>query len=133
MALVARPIPDFYHPGGANFINGRTLNIVTRSKYGRKAIGNMTRDIQEAKNFTAPNSEPRFEFSSNSSDLIFVVDPQVKSGIHKAIDEAKQKMIMCEERRTGVKKNYSDVDTESARLKEWEVCVLSLFSVLWLS
>ena len=57
MALVARPIPDFHYPGGANFINGRTLNIVTRSKYGRKAIGNMTRDIPEARNFTAPNSE----------------------------------------------------------------------------
>jgi hypothetical protein len=57
MALVARPIPDFHHPGGANFVNGRTLNVVTRSRYGRKAISNMTRDIQEARNFTAHNSE----------------------------------------------------------------------------
>jgi len=65
MALVARPIPDFHHAGGANFVNGRTLNIVTRSRYGRKAIGNMTRDVQPARNFTAPNSEifdPLLEF-----------------------------------------------------------------------
>ena len=57
MALVARPIPDARHPGGANFVNGRTLNIVARSRYGRKAITNMTRDIQEARNLTAPNSK----------------------------------------------------------------------------
>jgi hypothetical protein len=57
MALVARPIPEFRHPGGANFINGKTMNIVTRSRYGRKAISNMTRDVQAARNLTAPNSK----------------------------------------------------------------------------
>ena len=36
--------------GGATFINGTTMNIVSRSRYGRKAIGNMTRDIQPARN-----------------------------------------------------------------------------------
>jgi len=60
MEVVARPVPDFHHPGGASFVIGRTMNIVTRSRYGRKAIGNMTRDIQDARNLTAPSSTFRF-------------------------------------------------------------------------
>ncbi len=55
MQLVARPMHN--HHGGANFICGRTLNIVTRSRYGRKAVGNMTRDIGRARSFSAPTSK----------------------------------------------------------------------------
>jgi len=55
MQLVARPSDK--HPGGATFVNGRTLNIVTRSRYGRKAIGNVTRDVPQAKNLTTPTSQ----------------------------------------------------------------------------
>jgi hypothetical protein len=40
MQMVARPSDK--HPGGASFVNGHTMNIVTRSRYGRKAIGNVT-------------------------------------------------------------------------------------------
>ena len=40
--------------GGGVFINGTTFNTVTRSKYGRKAVANMTRDIAAARNFAVP-------------------------------------------------------------------------------
>jgi hypothetical protein len=59
----------------------------------------------------------------NSADLTPVVDPAVKNGIQKAIEAAQQKMGLCEEKKTEVKGNYSDVDTESTRLKELEVCM----------
>ena len=55
MQLVARPSDK--HPGGASFVNGHTMNVVTRSRYGRKAIGNATRDVPQAKNLTTPTSQ----------------------------------------------------------------------------
>jgi len=58
------------------------------------------------------------------ADFTSVVDPEIKSGIQKAIQEAKQKMALCEERKAEVKSNFSDVETETTRLREWEVCML---------
>jgi hypothetical protein len=55
MQLVARPTDK--HPGGASFINGNTMNNVTRSRYGRKAIGNVTRDVPQGRNLTTPTSK----------------------------------------------------------------------------
>jgi hypothetical protein len=49
--------------------------------------------------------------------VILIVDPDVKSGIKKAIEQAQQKMIWCEEKRTEVKNNYSDVETESCKVE----------------
>lgn len=49
--------------GGATFINGMTMNNVSRSKYGRRAIGNMTRDIPPARNLVAATSDCLSVFS----------------------------------------------------------------------
>lgn len=38
--------------GGASFVCGNTLNIVQRSRYGSRALNNMTRDIPRARNLT---------------------------------------------------------------------------------
>lgn len=54
MQLVARPCAN--HGGGANFINGTTMNIVTRSRYGKRAVANMTRDVYNARNLVVPTS-----------------------------------------------------------------------------
>jgi hypothetical protein len=37
--------------GGGNFIVGRTLNIVTKSSYGRRLAQNMTREIGPTRSF----------------------------------------------------------------------------------
>jgi hypothetical protein len=42
--------------GGANFIAGTTLNIVGRSRYGKRAMQNMTRDVKQARNLVAATS-----------------------------------------------------------------------------
>lgn len=50
---VARAMEAVSNPatgGGASFINGTTMNKVQRSKYGRKAVSNTTREIGQAKN-----------------------------------------------------------------------------------
>jgi hypothetical protein len=36
--------------GGANYIVGRVMNQVSRSRYGRRAVQNMTREIKDARN-----------------------------------------------------------------------------------
>jgi len=36
--------------GGANFINGTTLNMVNRSSYGRRLVNNSTRDLPPVRN-----------------------------------------------------------------------------------
>lgn len=56
MRLVARDGPNGAG-NGANFFNGTTLNIVTRSRYGRRAVANMTREIRPAKSLRVVNSE----------------------------------------------------------------------------
>lgn len=58
--------------GGATFINGMTMNNVSRSRYGRKAIGNMTRDIQPARNLVNANSKPLSIVSSSYVDGLMV-------------------------------------------------------------
>ena len=70
MALVARPIPDFHHPGGAIFVNGRAMNMVTRSRYGQKVISNMTRDVLDARNLTSRNSK-LFELAFHYINLTY--------------------------------------------------------------
>lgn len=51
---VAKAMQAYGNVGGGTFINGFTINNVTRSRYGRKAVGNMTRDLGKPKNFIVP-------------------------------------------------------------------------------
>jgi len=55
MNLVSRPTQN--HPGGATFVSGNSINNVTRSRYGKKAMNNMTRDLNDARSFTVPMGE----------------------------------------------------------------------------
>lgn len=43
--------------GGGTFVNGTAINNVTRSKYGNRAVGNMTREMGQARNFVVPPGE----------------------------------------------------------------------------
>lgn len=55
MQAVSRESPNG-GGGGATFINGRTINTVSRSRYGTRAIGNMTREVSTARNLIAATS-----------------------------------------------------------------------------
>ncbi|KDR84246.1 hypothetical protein GALMADRAFT_703330 [Galerina marginata CBS 339.88] len=96
MELVSRPIPRL-HPGGATFISGSTMNIVTRSRYGQKAIGNMTRDLQAARNLTTPT-----------------IDPAVKNRIEESMREARQDIEMAEQGLIPFRKAYTELDEQEA-------------------
>ncbi|KAF8165900.1 P-loop containing nucleoside triphosphate hydrolase protein [Crassisporium funariophilum] len=90
MEYVARP--GQYHAGGANFINGETLNIVTRSRYGRKAIANMTRDVQRARNLIVPT-----------------IDPEIKQRLDEMIRTTSQEIEMCDSEKTAINKEIEKV------------------------
>ncbi|KAK2463737.1 hypothetical protein APHAL10511_004230 [Amanita phalloides] len=60
---------------GATFFNGPTLNIVTRSRYGKRAVANMTREIRGARTLR-----------------IVIIDPAVKSGHDQTIATAQQEI-----------------------------------------
>ncbi|KAF9476726.1 P-loop containing nucleoside triphosphate hydrolase protein [Pholiota conissans] len=93
MQYVARPTHN--HSGGASFINGSTMNIVSRSRYGKKAIGNMTRDVPPARNLNTP-----------------MTDPEVKRKIDERIREAQQGADLCEEEKAPIKSELDELDRE---------------------
>jgi structural maintenance of chromosomes protein 5 len=40
--------------GGGNYIVGNTMNVVTRSQYGRRLPQNLTRDVRQARVLVGP-------------------------------------------------------------------------------
>ncbi|KAF8887234.1 hypothetical protein CPB84DRAFT_1786919 [Gymnopilus junonius] len=91
--MVGRPIGNF--SGGASFISRDTMNIVTRSKYGKRALTNMTRDIQPARNLTVPS-----------------IDPETKARIDQAMQEAQQHIAMCDEEVLPIRRQLKKIAEE---------------------
>ena len=56
MEVVSRPGARG-EAGGANFVAGSIMNMVQRSRYGKKAPQNMTRDVRPARNLAESTSE----------------------------------------------------------------------------
>jgi hypothetical protein len=40
--------------GGGNYVVGKTMNMVTRSQYGRRLPQNLTRDVRQARVLVGP-------------------------------------------------------------------------------
>ncbi|KIM34992.1 hypothetical protein M413DRAFT_449948 [Hebeloma cylindrosporum] len=97
MQLVARPTDR--HPGGATFINGNTMNNVTRSRYGRKAIGNVTRDVPSARNLTTPT-----------------IDPELKQSLEASIREAQEDISVCDAEKAEINKGLEACTAENKGL-----------------
>ncbi len=119
MRLVARDGPNGAGKG-ANFFNGTTLNIVTRSRYGKRAVANMTREIRPAKSLRVVNSE-NSEFSivvTCSSLLKNIVDPAVKAGYDHTISTAVQEITLFEEERKELVEKLNSVKQEDQVFEE---------------
>ncbi|PPQ85444.1 hypothetical protein CVT26_014762, partial [Gymnopilus dilepis] len=71
--------PKDRHPGGAAFVSRDTMNVVSRSRYGMKALTNMTRDVGQPRNLTVPT-----------------IDPERKARIDQEIQEARMKIEQIE-------------------------------------
>ncbi|TFK29037.1 chromosome structural maintenance protein smc5 [Coprinopsis marcescibilis] len=51
---IAKAMEYIGRAGGGSFISGLTVNTVSRSRYGQRTVGNLTRDFQPARNFVHP-------------------------------------------------------------------------------
>ncbi|KAF8237930.1 P-loop containing nucleoside triphosphate hydrolase protein [Tricholoma matsutake] len=100
MEAVARFEPNG-SGGGATFINGMTMNNVSRSRYGRKAIGNVTRDIQPARNLVTAH-----------------VDPEIKQKIDASIASNKQDIAMCDNERKELEEQMKSVLEEDKEFQK---------------
>jgi hypothetical protein len=49
--------------GGGNYIVGNTMNVVTRSQYGRRLPQNLTRDVRQARVLVGPIGLSYFHFT----------------------------------------------------------------------
>ncbi|KAG5651262.1 hypothetical protein H0H81_009306, partial [Sphagnurus paluster] len=90
MHLVARPETG----GGGSFITAGIMNNVTRSRYGRKAVGNVTRDVGPARSLAN-----------------VTVDPMVKQRIDATIAHCQEQIMALDQERM-------DLDRENAAIME---------------
>ncbi|KDQ64067.1 hypothetical protein JAAARDRAFT_116577 [Jaapia argillacea MUCL 33604] len=81
--------------GGANFIAGRTIHSVTRSRYGRRLPQNSTRDLKNARNLVAQ-----------------AIDPQVKQKLERQVAEARRKLKDLEGEESKIAKEEQDIGAE---------------------
>jgi hypothetical protein len=51
---LARAMEAVSRTGGGSYIVGKTMNVVTRSQYGRRLPQNLTRDVREARILAGP-------------------------------------------------------------------------------
>ncbi|KIK95336.1 hypothetical protein PAXRUDRAFT_25548 [Paxillus rubicundulus Ve08.2h10] len=103
--------------GGANFIAGSVINTVQRSRYGKRAAQNMTRDVRPARNLVSS-----------------AVDPEIKRRLDQTIQEARHALevideganaLAAEERgiraeETQFKKNYDALTARKQKVNEVE-------------
>lgn len=114
MDAVTRTFPN--GGGGANFINGKTLNIVARSRYGKRAIGNVTREIRPARNLVASSSENFCSCSQPCAQLCISVDPEVKQRIHDQIVDTSAWISTIEDERAVIDEKLKAVLSEDSDL-----------------
>ncbi|KAG2013002.1 chromosome structural maintenance protein smc5 [Coprinopsis cinerea AmutBmut pab1-1] len=121
------------HGGGGSFINGYVMNTVTRSRYGRRAISNLTREISHKPHrFGTPAVDPAVEeryqaqirqFEVEIGELvkqIEVNDPTLKR-LSAELEPMKQRVAMLDRKIARMKKWEDDrlrVEARLTRLKE---------------
>lgn len=111
MRLVARDGPNGAG-SGANFFNGTTLNIVSRSRYGTRAVSNMTREIRPARTLRVAISKSLWSPFDVMTGSLFIVDPNVKSGYDQTIATAQQEIELLDEQRKELQNRLNTVKQE---------------------
>jgi structural maintenance of chromosomes protein 5 len=105
--------------GGANFVAGSTLNMVQRSRYGKKAPQNMTRDVRPARNLAESASKSNHGFISPAeSNLSHAVDTNEKKKIDDRIKEAKIGLSVIEQETAKLEEAMSKSNKETADIKK---------------
>ncbi|KAH7887410.1 hypothetical protein F5I97DRAFT_1925860 [Phlebopus sp. FC_14] len=87
--------------GGATFIAGNVINTVQRSRYGKRAAQNMTRDVRPARNLVSST-----------------VDPEVKRKLDQTIQEARQALEVINEDANTLAAEERAIRSEEAQFKK---------------
>ncbi|PPQ70577.1 hypothetical protein CVT24_000055 [Panaeolus cyanescens] len=98
MEYVGRPGPG--HSGGATFVVGKTVNTVSRSRYGKKALSNVTRSVYEARNLKVPP-----------------IDPEKVKQLQDAINESRREVEMLDEARVPLKKQLEEIQSRDKKFQ----------------
>ncbi|KAF9449031.1 P-loop containing nucleoside triphosphate hydrolase protein [Macrolepiota fuliginosa MF-IS2] len=85
------------HGGGASFITGRVMHQVSRSRYGSRALNNMTKDIPKARNLT-----------------VQTVEPEVRRQAEETVRQCQQELGLFDEER-------KELDARQVRMKGEDV------------
>ncbi|KAL0950349.1 hypothetical protein HGRIS_010317 [Hohenbuehelia grisea] len=101
MEAVVRIGPNGQGSSGASFIAGMTMNQVSRSRYGRRAVQTMARDIRRARNLGGVSVDQEFLAKTNNS-----------------IREAQQQLEMLSEQEGAAKAEYTAIIEEDKVFKE---------------
>lgn len=107
--------------GGASFVCGNTLNIVQRSRYGSRALNNMTRDIPRARNLTAQTGQSTFHRIFNF-DFTFcvcrIVDPEVRKQAEETVKKCQEALMNFDEERKVLDQRMADIKAEDKKIEE---------------
>ncbi|KAF9226823.1 P-loop containing nucleoside triphosphate hydrolase protein [Gyrodon lividus] len=87
--------------GGATFIAGKVINVVQRSRYGKRAAQNMTRDVRPARNLVSS-----------------AVDPEIKRRLDQTIQEARQALEVINEDANTLAAEERGIRAEEAQFKK---------------
>ncbi|KAH7912946.1 hypothetical protein BJ138DRAFT_1147123 [Hygrophoropsis aurantiaca] len=98
---VTRAMEAVSKAGGANFVAGNTLNIVTRSRYGQRLAQNMTRDVRPARNLV------------NTA-----IDPEVKQKLDADIRAARQALDVINKDAEDLASSEREIRGEEAKFKK---------------
>ncbi|KAF9236197.1 P-loop containing nucleoside triphosphate hydrolase protein [Melanogaster broomeanus] len=99
MEAVSRPGPRG-EGGGATFIAGNVINTVQRSRYGRHAAQNTTRDVRPARNLVSS-----------------AVDPEIKRRLDQTIQEARQALELINEGANALAAEERGIRAQEAQFK----------------
>ncbi len=101
------------------------MNIVPRSRYGSRAMNNLTRDIQRARNLTVQTGSSPLNSFLFASDLInvvqiwvFSVDPEVRRQAEETVRACQEQLTMFEEEREDLDKRQAAMKAEDAKIEE---------------
>ncbi|KAG1750954.1 hypothetical protein EDD22DRAFT_252965 [Suillus occidentalis] len=86
---------------GAKFIAGRVMNTVSRSRYGKRAAANMTRDLRPARNLVSST-----------------IDPEIKKRLDQTIQEARQALEVINEDANNLAAEEREIRAEEALFKK---------------
>ncbi|KAG2141629.1 P-loop containing nucleoside triphosphate hydrolase protein [Suillus cothurnatus] len=87
--------------GGAKFIAGRVMNTVSRSRYGKRAAANMTKDLRPARNLVSST-----------------IDPEIKKKLDQTIQEARQALEVINEDANNLAAEEREIRAEEALFKK---------------